>query len=128
MRHSSFTGKFAADILSALLKEVHVQSFQYSTRRAAYQLVDLAIQSHPEAVTKMGDDFVLGFAQVIDGEKDPRALMLAFQIIPKIAALVDIKNNAEDLFEVIFCYFPITFKHREGDPSAISPELLKAAL
>ncbi|KAJ1661169.1 hypothetical protein GGF38_003831, partial [Coemansia sp. RSA 25] len=32
------------------------------------------------------------------------------------------------LFEVIFCYFPITFKHREGDPSAISPESLKSAL
>ncbi|KAJ2336913.1 hypothetical protein GGI00_000562 [Coemansia sp. RSA 2681] len=128
MRHPSFTDKFAADVLGAMLKEVHVQSFQYSTRRAAYQLVELAIQSHPEAVAKMGDDFVLGFAQVLDGEKDPRALMLAFQIIPKIAALVDIKNNAEDLFEVIFCYFPITFKHREGDPSAISPESLKSAL
>ncbi|KAJ2493632.1 hypothetical protein IWW37_000498 [Coemansia sp. RSA 2050] len=128
MQQPSFTGKFATDILGALLREVHVQSFQYSTRRAAYQLVDLAIQRHPEAVAKMGDDFVLGYAQMLDGEKDPRALMLAFQIIPKIAALVDIKNNAEDLFEVIFCYFPITFKHREGDPSAISPELLKAAL
>ncbi|KAJ2804396.1 hypothetical protein H4S07_004236, partial [Coemansia furcata] len=128
MRQPSFTDQFATDTLSALLKEVHVQSFQYSTRKAAYQIVELAIQSHPEAVAKMGDDFVLGFAQVLDGEKDPRALMLAFQIVPKIAALVDIKNNAEDLFEVIFCYFPITFKHREGDPSAISPELLKAAL
>ncbi|KAJ2747601.1 hypothetical protein GGI20_000426 [Coemansia sp. BCRC 34301] len=128
MCHSSFTDQFAVDILGAMLKEVHVQSFQYTTRRAAYQLVELAIQSHPKAVVKMGDDFVLGFAQVLDGEKDPRALILAFQIIPKIAALVDIKNNAEDLFEVIFCYFPITFKHREGDPSAISPESLKAAL
>ncbi|KAJ1827629.1 hypothetical protein LPJ56_001572, partial [Coemansia sp. RSA 2599] len=59
---------------------------------------------------------------------DPRSLSVAFQTIPKIAALVDIKGNAEDLFDVIFCYFPITFKNRESDPSAISPESLKAAL
>ncbi|KAJ2797582.1 hypothetical protein H4R20_005132, partial [Coemansia guatemalensis] len=76
----------------------------------------------------MGDDFVLGFAQMLDGEKDPRSLMVAFQIIPKLAKMVNIKNNAEDLFDVIFCYFPITFKHRESDPSSISPESLKAAL
>ncbi|KAJ2888969.1 hypothetical protein IWW38_004854, partial [Coemansia aciculifera] len=63
MRHPSFTDQFATDILGALLKEVHVQSFQYSTRKAAYQLVELALDSHPKAVAKMGDDFVLGFAQ-----------------------------------------------------------------
>ncbi|KAJ2001667.1 hypothetical protein GGI04_001357 [Coemansia thaxteri] len=128
MRLPSFTDLFAAEILGALFKEVHVQSFQYSTRRASYQLVELALQSYPAAVTKMGDGFVLGFAQVLDGEKDPRALMLAFQIIPKIASMIDIKRHAEDLFDVIFCYFPITFKHREGDPSAVSPESLKSAL
>ncbi|KAJ1882628.1 hypothetical protein H4R99_001311 [Coemansia sp. RSA 1722] len=128
LRLASFSDKFAVDVLNALFKEVHVQSFQHSTRSAAYQLLELVIQNHPQAVKQMGCDFVLGFAQMLDGEKDPRSLSVAFQTIPKIADLVDIKTNAEDLFDVIFCYFPITFKNREGDPSAISPESLKVAL
>ncbi|KAJ2080578.1 hypothetical protein H4R24_002984 [Coemansia sp. RSA 988] len=127
-RLASFTDQCAIDVLGALFKEVHVQSFQHSTRSEAYKLLDLIIDNRATVVEAMGDDFVLGFAQMLDGEKDPRSLMVAFQIIPKLAKLVNIKNNAEDLFDVIFCYFPITFKHRESDPSSISPESLKAAL
>ncbi|KAJ2704988.1 hypothetical protein H4R19_005174, partial [Coemansia spiralis] len=127
-RLASLSDQCVVDILRALFKEVHVQSFQQSTRSDAYRLLDLAIESHPAAVKALGDDFVLGFAQILDGEKDPRALAAAFQTIPRLVALVDIKNHAEDLFDVVFCYFPITFKHRDGDPSTVSPESLKAAL
>ncbi|KAJ1907458.1 hypothetical protein LPJ81_000736 [Coemansia sp. IMI 209127] len=128
LRLPLFTDQLAVGFLNELFKEVHVQSFQHSTRSTAYQLLDLAIQKHPDAIKSMGDSFVLGFAQMLDGEKDPRSLIVAFQTIPKIVGLVDVKNNAEDLFDVIFCYFPITFKHRDGDPSAITPESLKLAL
>ncbi|KAJ2785960.1 hypothetical protein H4R18_000175 [Coemansia javaensis] len=128
LRLPSFTAQCVADVLGALFKDVHVQSFQQSTRCDVYRLLDLAVQDHPDAVKAMGSGFVLGFAQILDGEKDPRALMAAFQAIPRLVALVDIRDNAEDLFDVVFCYFPITFKHRDGDPSAISPESLKAAL
>ncbi|KAJ1964135.1 hypothetical protein GGI12_001619 [Dipsacomyces acuminosporus] len=128
LRLSSFSDQHAVYIATALFKEVHLQSFQHSTRSAAYRVLDLILQSHPEAVRRIGDDFVLGFAQMLDGEKDPRSLMVAFNIIPRIVELVDIKRHAEDLFDVIFCYFPITFKHRDGDPSSISPESLKKAL
>ncbi|KAI9506331.1 hypothetical protein GGI25_002322 [Coemansia spiralis] len=128
LRLPSLTDKLTVGVLNALFRDVHVQSFQYSTRSTAYKLLEIVIQSHPEAVKAMGDDFVLGFAQMLDGEKDPRSLIVAFQIVPKIVGLVDVKNNAEDLFDVIFCYFPITFKHRDGDPSAISPDSLKTAL
>ncbi|KAJ2739420.1 hypothetical protein H4R23_000481 [Coemansia sp. Cherry 401B] len=127
-RLPSFTDQCAIDALRALFKEVHVQSFQHTTRSTAYTLLDLLVQNRPQAVKTMGDDVVLGFAQMLDGEKDPRSLMIAFQIIPKLAELVDLKANAEDIFDVIFCYFPITFKNRDGDPSTISPEALKSAL
>ncbi|KAJ1728308.1 hypothetical protein LPJ61_004100, partial [Coemansia biformis] len=127
-RLASLTDKCVVDILRALFQEVHVQSFQQSTRSEVYRLLGLIVENHPAAAKAMGDDFVLGFAQILDGEKDPRSLMTAFQTIPQLVGLVDIKNHAEDLFDVVFCYFPITFKHREGDPSTISPEALKAAL
>ncbi|KAJ2091856.1 hypothetical protein IW138_001545 [Coemansia sp. RSA 986] len=128
LRLPSFTDQLTIGFLNELFKEVHVQSFQHSTRSTAYQLLDLAIQRRSDAIKSMGDNFVLGFAQMLDGEKDPRSLIVAFQTIPKIVDLVDVKNNAEDLFDVIFCYFPITFKHRDNDPSAITPESLKFAL
>ncbi|KAJ2723725.1 hypothetical protein GGI07_002434 [Coemansia sp. Benny D115] len=128
LRLDAFGDSLCVQVLQTLFKEVHVQSFQYSTRASAYHLLELALNKWPQAVKKMGDGFVLGFAQMLDGEKDPRALAVAFALIPRMADLVDIKNNAEDLFDVIFCYFPITFKRREDDPSAISPEALKAAL
>ncbi|KAJ2582074.1 hypothetical protein EV177_010349, partial [Coemansia sp. RSA 1804] len=99
MRLPAFTDRLTVGFLNDLFKEVHVQSFQHSTRSTAYGLLDLAIQTHPEAIKSMGDNFVLGFAQMLDGEKDPRSLMAAFQIIPKIVDLVDVKNNAEDLFD-----------------------------
>ncbi|KAJ2760039.1 hypothetical protein IWQ56_005584, partial [Coemansia nantahalensis] len=127
-RLASLPDRCVVDLLRALFKEVHVQSFQQSTRADAYRLLDLAIEAHPAAVRALGSDFVLGFAQILDGEKDPRALAAAFQTIPRLVALVDIKSHAEDLFDVVFCYFPITFKHREGDPPTVSPESLKTAL
>ncbi|KAJ1931570.1 hypothetical protein FBU59_006663, partial [Linderina macrospora] len=124
----AFTSQYAVDVVSALFKEVHVQSFQQSTRSAAYHLLKGVVDGYPKAVQSIGDDFVLGFAQALDGEKDPRSLMVAFELVPQIIELVDIKKYAEDLFDVVFCYFPITFKNRDDDPSAISPDALKKAL
>lgn len=128
LRLPTFQDQYSVEVLRSLFQEVHVQSFQYSTRSIAYQLIELVIGQHSGAVKQMGNDFVLGFAQMLDGEKDPRSLSVAFKIIPQVAQLVDIKSSVEDLFDVLFCYFPITFKHREGDPSAISPASLKTAL
>lgn len=40
----------------------------------------------------------------------------------------EINNFAEDLFEVIACYFPLSFRPRTDDPNAISRELLATSL
>ncbi|ORX66826.1 hypothetical protein DL89DRAFT_295189 [Linderina pennispora] len=117
LRLPAFTSQYAIDVVSALFKEVHVQSFQQSTRSTAYSLLQTVVDGYPKAVQSIGDDFVLGFAQALDGEKDPRSLMVAFELVPRIIELVDIEKYAEDLFD-----------NRDGDPSAISPEALKRAL
>ena len=103
---------------------------------------------------------MLGLAQMIDGEKDPRNLMIVFQLIPHLVSTIDIQQYSEvricafsiwspklhshaykyntnqfyccvllqDLFEVIFCYFPITFRQRIEDPLDIPPEKSKDRL
>lgn len=76
----------------------------------------------------MNNEFVFGFTQVMDGEKDPRNLMKAFTLVREIVGNFDISNHVEDLFEVTFCYFPITFKPPPDDPYGISADDLKINL
>lgn len=40
--------------------------------------------SHPTELKGLGADFVFGFVQSVDGERDPRNLLLAFHIAGKI--------------------------------------------
>ena len=46
----------------------------------------------------------------IDGERDPRCIMSVFQIVQSIMELIQSMSaqSAEDLFDVVACYFPIT--------------------
>jgi DNA repair/transcription protein MET18/MMS19 len=93
----------------------------------------------------MGDRFFSGYVALADGEKDPRNLMVAFAIARVLALEFDISNKFEarftslalpthidialqDLFNIIFCYFPITFRAPANDPYGITSEDLKNAL
>ncbi len=58
---------------------------------------------------KYDSDFVYGFIQSMDSEKDPRNLVLCFKCIPFICKNLTIKPFVEELFEVFSCYFPIDF-------------------
>ncbi|XP_052654560.1 MMS19 nucleotide excision repair protein homolog isoform X4 [Harpia harpyja] len=65
----------------------------------------------------------------MDGEKDPRNLLVAFQIVRDLIA----KNYAlgpfvEELFEVTSCYFPIDFTPPPNDPHGIQREDLILSL
>jgi len=41
----------------------------------------------------MGGDFVYGYIQIMDGEKDPRNLLLAFDLVHVIATNFPIGRN-----------------------------------
>jgi DNA repair/transcription protein MET18/MMS19 len=43
----------------------------------------------------MGQDFVIGFIQAMDGEKDPRNLLLAFSLVKLIIHEFDISQRVE---------------------------------
>lgn len=45
-----------------------------------------------------------------------------------LAPVRDWKRYAEDLFEVMVCYFPITFRHHRDDPDAVTQDQLVVAL
>lgn len=58
----------------------------------------------------------------MDGEKDPRNLVLCFDLVAEICRTLPTRvyiRFSEELFEVTSCYFPITFQERKDDPHAI---------
>lgn len=84
---------------------------------------------------------------MVDGEKDPRNLMLLFSMDRVILLEFDVKDRIEvspdrwllatrnvslrvvqELFDITFCYFPITFKPPPNDPYGITADDLKLAL
>uniref|UniRef100_A0A673Y7N5 MMS19 nucleotide excision repair protein n=1 Tax=Salmo trutta TaxID=8032 RepID=A0A673Y7N5_SALTR len=85
--------------------------------------------SHPTELKGLGADFVFGFVQSVDGERDPRNLLLAFRIAGKIVREgYDLGKFTEELFEVTSCYFPIDFSPPPNDPHGITQEELVLAL
>ncbi|QLQ78942.1 hypothetical protein HG537_0B02890 [Torulaspora globosa] len=75
------------------------------------------------------DAFVKCYIHVVSGEKDPRNLLISFKLSRQLTSnLKNISKFKEELFDILFCYFPITFKPPKDDPYKISNADLKLAL
>ncbi|KAG9304984.1 hypothetical protein G9A89_007387 [Geosiphon pyriformis] len=124
----TFSGENAIKLSNAIFESVKVQSLPQTNRHLVFQILDGILRHHLNALKKMGSQFVFGFIQVMDGEKDPRNLLLAFSLVAYIISNFDISDHVEDLFEVTFCYFPITFKPPPDDVYGITADDLKIGL
>ncbi|KAI9471923.1 MAG: Dos2-interacting transcription regulator of RNA-Pol-II-domain-containing protein [Benjaminiella poitrasii] len=126
--YSSFTDKNALFVSKRVAQNVQIQQFPQGTRYLAYKIYNNLIDRHVNALKTINNEFVYGFTQILDGEKDPRNLLIAFQIMKQIVDRFDISAHVEDIFEVTFCYFPITFKPPPDDPYGITANDLKIGL
>ncbi|MEE6486178.1 hypothetical protein FKM82_014533 [Ascaphus truei] len=111
----------AVSVLKSVFQEVHVQSLLQMDRHTVYVIITNVMKIREEELKSLGADFTFGFIQVMDSEKDPRNLLVAFQIVQDIIT----KNYtlgpfAEELFEVTSCYFPIDFTPPPSDPHGIT--------
>ncbi|KAF9182984.1 hypothetical protein BGZ51_004321 [Haplosporangium sp. Z 767] len=127
-KFDKFTGVDCIKVVKAILALVNVQTYQQTARHYVFLFFESAITRFTSNLRSMSSDFVFGFIQCLDGEKDPRNLMLAFTLIKNIIQEFDIAQYVEDLFEVTFCYFPITFRPPPDDPYGITSEHLKIGL
>ncbi|KAJ3395015.1 mms19 nucleotide excision repair [Entophlyctis sp. JEL0112] len=133
----------AIEIPRAVFKELSVQSFSQNVRYSIYLVFDRILEIHFDAIKNLADDFISGFlvAMVInfivvysrlmdvqDGEKDPRNILICFGIVHTIITKLDITNKHQDIFESIYCYFPITFRPPPNDPYGITANDLKLKL
>uniref|UniRef100_A0AAR2IV57 MMS19 nucleotide excision repair protein n=1 Tax=Pygocentrus nattereri TaxID=42514 RepID=A0AAR2IV57_PYGNA len=119
----------AVSMLKSLFQDVHVQSLMLAERSSVYNMLISLMESREEELKGLGPDFVFGFVQAVDGERDPRNLLLAFQIARNIIHRgYDLSQFTEELFEVTSCYFPIDFTPPPNDPHGITHEDLILAL
>ncbi|KAM3860026.1 MMS19 nucleotide excision repair protein homolog [Diretmus argenteus] len=115
----------AVSMLRSLFQDVQVQSLMQAERGCVYNMLLNLMESREEELKGLGADFVFGFVQSMDGEKDPRNLLLAFQIARNIIHRgYDLGKFTEELFEVTSCYFPIDFNPPPNDPHGITKEEL----
>ncbi|XP_068438779.1 MMS19 nucleotide excision repair protein homolog [Clinocottus analis] len=115
----------AVSMLRSLFQDVHVQSLMLTERTCVYNMLINLMASREAELKGLGADFVFGFVQSMDGERDPRNLLLAFQIAKSIILRgYDLGKFTEELFEVTSCYFPIDFTPPPNDPHGITREEL----
>lgn len=91
----------------------------------------------------MGEEFVKGYAELAEGEKDPRNLLLAFALDRVVLLEFEVSKYIEvrmprtllyilmvcqRYYDITFCYFPITFKAPANDPYGVSSASLVSAL
>ncbi|XP_035998366.1 MMS19 nucleotide excision repair protein homolog [Fundulus heteroclitus] len=119
----------AVSMLRSLFQDVHVQSLMLAERACVYNMLINLMDSREDELKGLGADFVFGFVQSMDGERDPRNLLLAFQIAKNIVVRgYNMGKFTEELFEVTSCYFPIDFSPPPNDPHGITKEELIQAL
>ena len=103
----------SCEIIKTILRDVHVQSMTQSDRLAVFTMCQ-SVLSNDSIVDeikqqKFSSDFVYGFIQSMDGEKDPRNLYVCFDCICLACQKLSFGPFVEELFEVFACYFPIDF-------------------
>ena len=109
-------------------------------RYEAFVLLDAVMEKHNDALAALptlADAYITAFIHVASGEKDPRNLLLSFLLNRRINGTVAFDarsaNEAHNyflgkLFDLCFCYFPISFTTPENDPYKITADDLRTLL
>ncbi|KAH7105998.1 ARM repeat-containing protein [Auriculariales sp. MPI-PUGE-AT-0066] len=124
----TFTAEDAVATCEALFSHVKTKAHVQSTRFVVYSIIDSCLAKHRDAFKQMGDTFIRGYIALAEGEKDPRNLILSFALVRIIILEFDFERFVDSLFDISFCYFPITFTPPPDDPYGISADDLKNAL
>lgn len=105
-----------------------VQNYPQRVRYQIFTLFNKLMNRHRQILRSLGRSFVIAFSDIMTGEKDPRNLMIALSLMAIILKEFDIVADVSELFDVVYCYFPITFRPPPDDPVEISTEDLKTEL
>lgn len=77
----------------------------------------------------VSEDYPKLFRLAMDGEKDPRCLVVCLRVIQMLLSASRFKQTfVEDAFDAVSVYFPVTFRPPPNDPHGITHESLVEAL
>ncbi|VFQ82592.1 unnamed protein product [Cuscuta campestris] len=127
------TNNQAKAVAQSFMENMQVQSLGQHDRKLCFQILECLLDCYPDAVEPLGDVFVYGICESIDGEKDPQCLMLVYRIVEALAQLFpqssgSLASYAGDLFEILGSYFPIHFTNSKREDVDIKKEELSQAL
>jgi len=142
----------ATEMADRFFDAVHVPSLVQADRQRGYQFL-LALVSHPETAAvgpPLGSmnpaEQIESVVAACDGEKDPRNVLLLCELwtaLPRAfcgdagsdADADDVKKRreafasaAEELYDVVAAYFPVSFRPPPGDSIRVTREQLAATL
>lgn len=107
-------------VLSGKLKETNFRAKSQVSRHAVFKLLQ-TFKPSPELLDL--------FVELATGEKDPQNLMLTLGIADSLAKLSNLEpSQKEDLFDLTFCYFPVTFKAPSNMPYKITADDIRKVL
>lgn len=124
----AFISNDTIEVFRALCAHVKMRALVQSVRYNVFRIIDSMVARHRDALKGLGGEFISGYIKLADGEKDPRNLMVAFAIARVVGVEFDISGHVEEFFNILFCYFPITFRPPPDDPYGITSEDLKERL
>lgn len=109
-------------LLQHFIDDYNPRQFTAAVRALPLQLAVVLpqIDSHPS--------FIKFFLSVSQNEKDPKNLLILFQVIDRITSSnLDLSDHVNELFDCIFKYYPISFKS-SNDTQLIQINSLKREL
>lgn len=132
---ANFDAKYLdfVDIVQTIFKVFDVQSYAQSIRQCIYELLlDAFMQSQcREQCMTIATDVFAGVMVSFDGEKDPRCLLVALDLLLSAVHSFHTTMTA-DVFEkvsdTLAAYFPISFQPPPDDPYGITAEDLNKKL
>lgn len=128
----------SSKVLTAIQSKYNPRSHLAKVRYRAFIVLQTLLDNYTNFYLGLHQNTVLftkAFLAIAEGEKDPRNLLVSFSLNASINEHLqfDFVNDVDrllvnDLFDVSFCYFPISFTPPPNDPYKITADQLKTQL
>ena len=112
-------------------KHFHTPAYEQEIRYYVYKILLYLCNICPLFCLDSKEKWISTIANAVEGEKDPRNLILTFKLIDFVLVNFDEKTlepYLDNIFESVSCYFPITFIPPKNDKFFITQEDLKRGL
>ncbi|VVT55383.1 uncharacterized protein SAPINGB_P004569 [Magnusiomyces paraingens] len=129
---SAFSSSMTLSLLDSIKSNTTPRQYPQVARFSLFSILESLFSKFPSYIESIPDTFITTFLHVTTGEKDPRNLIksfnLSYSILSNQSFQQSLPKYALKLFDVSFCYFPITFEPPKNDPYGITSKDLKDAL